>query len=140
MVWASTYNGLNLVHPDGKVLQSIFVEQGLSTNEFNRFSTLKLPDGRLVFGSVKGLNIIKPSELKEDLLDEAQHRMFLTSVTYFNNQRDTSLDILSSHLEKDVIQIPAAQKYLHIDFSTSVFRFQMKTRMNTGLPMKPAII
>ena len=40
--WVSSYEGITLVSAEGKVLSRLYKEDGLSTNEFNRYSQLTI--------------------------------------------------------------------------------------------------
>ena len=59
-LWLPSFAGLNKFNKRSLENQVFFAEDGLSNNEFNNNSFLKLKDGRYVFGSISGLTILDP--------------------------------------------------------------------------------
>ncbi len=52
-LWFSSFSGLHKINEMG--MFSYYLEDGLSSNEFNRASYLKLKNGEVIFGSINGL-------------------------------------------------------------------------------------
>lgn len=86
MIWAGTYNGLAVISAEGKVIANLYQQNGLSSNEFNRFSQLKTSDGKLWFGSINGLNVIDPAFVKSQLPAPAAPAFYLTSLTWYDTK------------------------------------------------------
>lgn len=78
--WLGTYNGVNILTPEGEIFGRIFQKDGLVDNECNRWSSYKLPDGRLCIGSLGGFNIIEPRELRSQMEEHYQPMIYLTKL------------------------------------------------------------
>jgi ligand-binding sensor domain-containing protein len=63
-LWLSTNKGLCAFNPQTKVVRNFDVDDGLQSNEFNRYAYCKTSDGLLVFGGMNGLNYFDPAEIK----------------------------------------------------------------------------
>jgi hypothetical protein len=62
--WVATYKGVSMVTADGKLIANLSVEDGLVHSENNRYASLMMDDGRILIGSVSGLNVIDPMRVK----------------------------------------------------------------------------
>jgi ligand-binding sensor domain-containing protein/AraC-like DNA-binding protein len=60
-LWISSYNGLNWLNLENNQINIVVPKV-----EFNRFSSTKAPDGKLLFGSVNGIYEIDPVEIVEN--------------------------------------------------------------------------
>jgi len=65
-LWISTNKGLSCFSPSSKTFKNYEMEDGLQSNEFNRYSFCKTADGILFFGGMNGFNYFKPGELKSN--------------------------------------------------------------------------
>ncbi len=63
-LWLSTNRGLSAFNPDTKIFRNFDVNDGLQSNEFNRYAYCKTTDGLLVFGGMNGINYFDPKEIK----------------------------------------------------------------------------
>lgn len=76
--WFSTFDGVSCYKQEEESFLNFNTEDGFSYFEFNRFSFYQKTDGRLCLGTLKGMNIFDPHELKGEpslpklLLREAQ--------------------------------------------------------------------
>lgn len=117
--WLSTYHGITLVDAEGSVLTQIYQEDGLSTNEFNRYSYYKDSQGHLFFGSIAGLNRIDPKAAKEQLFRADEVKIYLTGLSYYNTDKESD-HFEQFHSEKmERLSLPAAQRYLKIRYALS---------------------
>ncbi|MBK8955963.1 MAG: response regulator [Saprospiraceae bacterium] len=117
--WVATYNGLNLISTEGEVLAQLYEEDGLSTNEFNRFSFCKDSKGQLLFGSVKGVNIIQPEVLKKQLQLSDKLHIYLTGITRYDSHKGGDSTLHFGFDQMGVLFLPAARRYLNLSFSLS---------------------
>ena len=62
-LWLSTNNGICKFNPDTQEIKSYGLEDGLAGNEFVLGSNLKMKDGKVAFGSFKGLTIFHPDSI-----------------------------------------------------------------------------
>jgi signal transduction histidine kinase/AraC-like DNA-binding protein len=125
--WASTFDGISVLSEDGQVLFELSENEGLSHREFNRFSYLKTSDGKLLFGAVDGVNLLDPekiknlAEIKEDL------QIYLTDIAYFDKTVDEVIHIKNPDKWSEQIIIPAAHRYIELDFGLSEYTNPEKT-------------
>ncbi|RLD19771.1 MAG: hypothetical protein DRI69_07650 [Bacteroidetes bacterium] len=117
--WVSTYDGINILSSDGNVRAILHEMDGLSTNEFNRFSYFKDHKGNLIFGSISGLNIIDPLPLKSEIGLKDSIKIYLSSVTYFDAESNNNKTSYSTFSGEHPIQIPAADRYINLKFGIS---------------------
>jgi signal transduction histidine kinase len=58
IIWAASYSGLHRFDLTSKQVKNYNLKHGLQDNEFNYNASIKLKNGHLVFGGVKGSNIL----------------------------------------------------------------------------------
>ncbi len=86
--WISTFNGLSYFDTQTQNFRNFFQSDGLTHDEFNRFSFYKDEKGRYYFGGVNGLNVFYP----DDLLNSSRTPSpILTKVVRFNAAKDSLL-------------------------------------------------
>ncbi len=120
VIWAGTYYGLTLLSQEGVVIGKIFEEDGLAENECNRWSALKLDDGRLCFGSNAGLSFIDPSLLKKRIQEGTPPRIYLTKLSNkVPGESLISTDLLPRFEQNERIVLPAENRNLKINFALS---------------------
>lgn len=119
--WLSTYSGITLVSPDGHVLTRLFEQDGLSTNEFNRYSSYKDSRGRLAFGSIRGLNVIEPEVIKARLLHREPLIIYFTAVTYHDPRTNTDRVMRYGFDTPNRLTLPAARRYLRLQYALSSY-------------------
>jgi signal transduction histidine kinase/DNA-binding response OmpR family regulator/streptogramin lyase len=62
-LWMPTFYGLIRYHPDTQSLYTFTTEDGLPSNEFNRYSHYQMADGTLVFGTTGGMIKFNPRNI-----------------------------------------------------------------------------
>jgi two-component sensor histidine kinase len=80
-LWMSTNKGLTCFNPTDKVFRNFTESDGLQGDEFNRYQSLKLNSGELLFGGVNGITIFKPAEV---LVQNPAPNLVLTGFSVFN--------------------------------------------------------
>lgn len=120
--WVNTYNGVNLISPNGKVLTKLFAAEGLINDEGNRFSSLKTTDGKLLFGSVMGATLIDPEKTKEQFLYQDSIRLALSKIKYYDESIEKDTTLLASLNGPQSVELEATQRYIDVNFSLSDFR------------------
>ena len=60
-VWVSTQSGLNKYNRNGQLIFYATQEDGIVNNAFSQYASCRLPDGTLVFGTLRGLVSFHPS-------------------------------------------------------------------------------
>lgn len=96
-LWLSSDKGLVAFNPSTGQLRSFTESDGLLDNDFNYNSAIKLPDGRMMFGSTNGMVLFNPSVMvvKSDLPD-----IVITDFTV--NSKSVKPDKKDSYLERHV--------------------------------------
>jgi ligand-binding sensor domain-containing protein/two-component sensor histidine kinase len=120
-VWLSTNKGLACIDLDSNAIYKYSAIDGLQDNEFNRYASCILPDGRMVFGGISGLSVFKPADALGLSFNSSIH---ITSVKI--DQSDVSIKH-SNNIDKDsfgvpqTIKIKHSEKFLQISFSLNDF-------------------
>ena len=65
-IWLSSNKGLSCFNTQTKRIKNFTANDGLQSNEFNRYSYYKTHDGYLFFGGVNGFNYFNPNEIKDN--------------------------------------------------------------------------
>ncbi|MBE7171981.1 MAG: hypothetical protein INR73_15450 [Williamsia sp.] len=63
-LWLSTNRGLSAFNPVHKDFKNFDENDGLQSNEFNRYAACRTRGGLLVFGGMNGINYFDPAEIK----------------------------------------------------------------------------
>lgn len=117
MIWMSSHKGIWRLDPDNLHLQQFTTGDGLLSNEFNGGAALKLANGNIAYGSVKGFTIFDPKVNRpiQNLLDKVN----ITSVELMSRKlTDSGLKVFESiELEHDDIG-------LEVSFSAMSFIYQ----------------
>ncbi|MCR9288467.1 MAG: ATP-binding protein [Bacteroidetes bacterium] len=119
-IWAGTFSGITILKPDGTVFGKLYEEHGLANNECNRWSAMKMKDGRLCFGSIGGVTIIDPVLSKARLAKYNSPRIYLTDL-YSDSLGESSVkkNLLPLFEENKPIVLPANNRNLKINFALS---------------------
>ncbi len=117
-IWVGTYNGITILNSDGTIFGQIFESDGLIDNECNRWSALKLTDGRLAFGSVKGVSIIDPVEIKKNILDRKKPKIYLTQIELDGNKLTIGHDEFKNQISNG-LSLSARNRNLILSYSLS---------------------
>lgn len=126
-IWGSTNRGIFCLLKNSTVdsLKPVFRNftkaYGLQDDEFNTGAYAKLPDGRLAFGGVNGLNIFDPKEI---LFSGFMPNVFITNIM-INNSPVTAGDktgLLKTSIEStESISLNYKQDILTLEFSSLDF-------------------
>ena len=102
------------------VIGNLYEEDGLANNECNRWSALKMKDGRLCFGSVGGVTIIDPALWKSPT--KGRRPPFITLTELYSDTQDEA-SIGENHLtlleQNQRIVLPASNRNLKASFTLS---------------------
>ncbi len=102
-LWVGTYSGLGRYRKDINTFTNFFEEDGLASNEFNHNSSLRLKDGRILFGSINGISAFYP----KDLGPPEAFRLFISGLSKWNDQeRSVILDRSDINNRQTVIKRP----------------------------------
>ena len=110
--WISTNKGISNFSPESSFFRNFDLEDGIQSFEFNTSSSAKMPDGRLVFGGVNGINILKPYSNHRNK-NRIPPKLALTKITVNNK--------LYKSTKENVITLPYNRNNISIDFAVLDF-------------------
>jgi hypothetical protein len=108
-LWLGTGNGLSCFDKSRNKFSNFFPSDGLVNSEFNRYSALKLPDGKLMMGGMNGIDYFDP-ELA--ITTDIPPRVQITDFRVYNK----SIPPDSPH------SLSYKNNYVSIDFAAMDFR------------------
>nr|WP_294781077.1 two-component regulator propeller domain-containing protein [uncultured Flavobacterium sp.] len=109
--WCSTYNGIFTYNVENGKINSYHDADGLQSNQFNYNAALRLSTGEIVFGGIKGFNII---DTKVNSQIHAFPKLIMTSIKVNNKTYDQDgLGVFG--IEK--LKLPYDESMLNIDFA-----------------------
>ncbi|MCB0686117.1 MAG: response regulator [Saprospiraceae bacterium] len=123
--WIGTYNGITVVDRNLKILGHIYEEDGLVNNECNRWSAITLSNGNLAFGSIAGLSIIDPVQVKNDISHKSLNKIYLSSVT-LPDDRIVQGSAFLTKLVDNGISLPANNRNLKLSYGLSQYTLPEK--------------
>lgn len=120
-IWAGTFHGVSIISPEGEVTGKLYEEDGLANNECNRWSALKMKDGRLCFGAVKGATVIDPLRWKTPIEGFTPPKIYLTKLNgNASGKKDKQEEnLLPIFRNKERIVLPANNRNLNSTFVLS---------------------
>jgi ligand-binding sensor domain-containing protein/AraC-like DNA-binding protein len=123
-LWISTNNGITCFNRKTKKIINFDKSDGLHLDEFNKKSSIKLKDGRFVFGGLNGFVAFNPEELLEVDDKEVKSNLRITQMIIGDsirkaidtkqaiNLKDTKVDItIDLHLLEFVRNEPASYEW-----------------------------
>jgi len=114
-LWMSTNRGISRFDPGTGTFRNFDASDGLQSDEFNRYSYCKLPDGTLFFGGVKGFNYFHPKDIQDDSTASA---IRITGIKLINRPIDP-------RAEGSPLTVPAyLSEGLTIPHSTNMVTFE----------------
>lgn len=66
MIWVTTFRGISRLNVITNEILNFDFHTGQNNNQFNQSAILTAKDGRLFFGGINGLNVIRPEQIIED--------------------------------------------------------------------------
>ncbi len=131
-LWFSSQSGLYQLNLATFNLTQYEVSDGISANEFNSNATYKLSDGRLIYGSTRGVTLFNPTELINSVDNTKPYRVQITNISVMSPNRTFK------HTGK-VLNFKHDEIGLTFEYSTLEFNQQRKTRYNISLSGEQAL-
>ena len=136
-IWLGSNSGLIKFSTQDHHIQKFDQRQGLTNSEFNANTSLTLLDGRMVYGSPKGLIFFDP--LKIDVKKINEIKVAITNLVLVSND----LVIPFSNLDGQSIELSYEDVGLSIHFSTleyenqntTKYQYQLSGKNNLGYPI-----
>ncbi len=121
-IWMSSHQGLLKFYPDNKHIQQFSYAEGVAASEFNQGAYTRLRDGRMVYGSQKGITLFNPADLSY-----AQAKNFKVSITSLN-VASSPMAMPLRNLEGQSIELEQFDVGISIGFSTLAYVHQKSTQ------------
>ena len=113
-IWASTVNGLALIHPDNFSVRTLSENNGLVGNNFNRDASYKDAKGHLYFGSTNGFSVFDPVHFNKP---NPAPNVVITAFRLFN--QPVYVDSIDSPLSDTI----SNTRELHLNHKHTMFAF-----------------
>lgn len=112
-MWISTTNGLAVLNPSRHEVKVFKKEHGLTSNQFNYNSSLMGPDGKLYFGTLKGMISFHPDNIQEFPIHP---KVYMTQISYTDPEHNLlrQEDITF----RDEITLKHDQSTFYIDYAS----------------------
>ncbi len=132
-LWMSSHRGILKFYPDNQHLQRFGYAEGVATAEFNQWAYISLADGRMAYGSQKGITMFDPSTLVND--NPQDYKVIITEIDVASSNTRYPLSNLSGHsMELDYDDVG-----INLSFSTLAFHHQKSTRYRYELTGKNTV-
>lgn len=122
-LWLSSHAGILHMNSNSHHFEQFTYSDGLAANEFNGGAYTQLEDGRMVYGSMKGITLFDPEKIKSKSNVINDYKVFITGVSLLSRSlalRVTDINGGSLSLNHDDIGFK-------VNFSTLNFRRQLNT-------------
>jgi diguanylate cyclase (GGDEF)-like protein len=126
-IWMSSHSGLLRLYPNSQHIERFSSERGLTNTEFNQGAGIKLNDGRLVYGSPKGVSLFNPGDF--NVLEKQEASVTITNVNLLSKQLSISLGSLNN----TEVSFSDQDLGLSIHFSTLGYHNQESIRYQYNL-------
>ncbi|HEY3754873.1 MAG TPA: two-component regulator propeller domain-containing protein [Opitutaceae bacterium] len=124
-LWLGTNHGLIQFDPDSGKYTAFDLTNGLESLQFHLGGGGKLKDGRLVFGSLRGLYVIDPTRVQ---VDTSSPPVVITSVRVGDRVRPlTALSVGSG------VQLDFGERLLAVDFAVLDYNFPRRNQYSYRL-------
>lgn len=115
-LWLSTYEGITCFNPTSQQVSSFGFRKERINNQFNQMAGLTAADGQVLFGGIKGLHSIYPSEVRENACCP---QIILTKFTLFNKDITAGVQEDGRIFLRDPIETASEISLKYIDNSFS---------------------
>lgn len=121
-IWMSSHRGLLKFYPDNQHIQKFSYAEGLATLEYNQDAFATLWDGRMAYGSMKGLTLFDPERISE-----GGYGTFDVTLSSATLSGDRPLNLPLTDLSDSDIELQHDDLGLTLHFSTLEFAHQHNT-------------
>lgn len=132
VMWIGTFNGLSKFDPKTERFINFYGSDGLTHNEFNRYSSYRNGDGEIMMGTINGFISFDPYELR---VEKEHPRILLSSLSYF--KEDAEYTEMHERFDKPIhLEIPASNRSIELKFALdnyladidNTFQYQVRTK------------
>ncbi|NQY89102.1 MAG: EAL domain-containing protein [Colwellia sp.] len=116
-IWFSSHKGVSLLNSDNQHIRNFTIDDGFPAMEFNAGARLQLTNGKLVYGSMEGISVFDPLQLKNKRVDN-DLKIYVTNIAVIS--RALSLPLIINQQQE--IQLEYNDVGISFDFSTLSYR------------------
>ncbi|WP_372625262.1 EAL domain-containing protein [Arsukibacterium sp.] len=120
-IWFSSHSGLSRLQPDTLQIEHFTKTDGLRVHEYNGDASARLADGRIAFGSMRGVTLVDPAKLA---ISEPLPKVNITDINVLSGDFKNQSGILN----KKVFQLDHDDLGIQLQFSAMHFRDNHKMR------------
>lgn len=111
-LWISSHHGIINFSPQGFIVKSYGIHDGLQSNQFLSGAFMRTGNGEMFFGGVNGFNSFKPSEIR---INKNEPKVLITSI--FINNQEAKIGVHGSPLKQS---LQSTQK-ISLNFGQNTF-------------------
>ncbi|RYD57594.1 MAG: hypothetical protein EOP56_07390 [Sphingobacteriales bacterium] len=116
-LWMSSDHGLMRMNPRDFSVKTYTVKDGLTDNEFNRLSYHRADDGRMMFGTIDGINAFYPSAFYEDGTKRFDAPLQITSFLQFLASSGRLEDLTAALAINNEIVLHPGDNFFTLEFA-----------------------
>ncbi len=113
--WLPSDRGLIYFDPNSPTAHIFYESDGLTHDEFNRRSYLKLSDGTYLFGGIAGINRFNPRDFEE--FDLPPSPLYLTNYDVWDPEKRRFISKTNQFLEDNTITLHPGQISFQVEFA-----------------------
>ena len=133
-LWCSSNHGIFLFNRTNGIVRSFTINDGLGSNEFNRYHFISLPGGSFAYGGIDGYTVFNPLKLVSDRFKP------YTSITGIKiNDKPADYGDKGSLLKQPVnslskLTLSYGQNFITLNFSASEYNIPEKIQYRYMIP------
>ena len=113
-LWIPSNDGLMRFDKQNDGVMIFNASDGISHQEFNRYSHYQAKDGKLYFGGINGVNAFYPSELN---LLENEAPFIVTELQQYDAQKGKLVDKSPQFFRNPIVELAPGDKFFTLNFS-----------------------
>ena len=127
LLWISTNKGVSKFNPNTNTFRNYTESDGLQSDQFNRWSNIKLSTGELLFGGTNGFNMFNPKTMVDN---KHKPQVYITDFKVFNKPVPIGEnEILTKNIIlTDEITLSYSQNIFSFEFTALNYRQSEKNR------------
>ncbi len=117
-IWVATEEGMSRINRQYQDIKNYTLSDELRSNIYTEGSVVKLKDGRLMFGTNRGITIITPKNIHASSADNMRIRftdIFVNGASVYNNTEDIKITPSLNNIKK--ISVAYDQRRISVYFS-----------------------
>ena len=120
-IWISHNMGLSVFHKKSQTFTNFSRSNGLSASQYNRNSVVRISDGRLAFGNIRGVNFFDPARFRKQ---EKTIPMVFTKFLLNNVEQPAGTGVLPQNITTiEEVRLDHDQNSFGIEFASLEYDF-----------------